>query len=431
MFCEPAFCFGDGVLFTHCDVLQERQRANEYLGWIMAQLDGPIEFNTDNRDDVTVLHIPQDCVGYVTGLKRATLARIEDEWGAFMLFMDRKEESRTKKTAKLAIFGLRRNRRGAELKVMSAVEGKEPKFFTRDTREGDDPADWGTDIYRFRGEELSYALGKGGTTKQKLAKAAACIMEYVGEYAYVSGGKTERRRGMRYLRWLLKQRSGPIHMDELGRNGRYDDVSKITIPKSTIPGVMGSKGSGLRSIEEETGTFLFMASNDSHEDVLLICSADLVSRKQAEHMVHASVSDVQSRDDARARGGGDRWHDNRGGGSYWDDWRGGGGRDRYDDRGPPSKYRRGDDYGYRGGGGGGGGYGGGYGGYDDRRGGYGGYDDRRGGGGYGRRSRSRSADSYDSRDSYDRRGRGDNYRDDYDRRDYDRRDRDRGGYGRY
>ena len=83
----------------------------------MRQLDGPIQIPCKGREDVTVLEIPQECVGYVTGLKRATLSRIEDEWGAFMLFMDRKEDAHKKDTSTLAIFGLRRGRRGAELKV--------------------------------------------------------------------------------------------------------------------------------------------------------------------------------------------------------------------------------------------------------------------------------------------------------------------------
>lgn len=43
-----------------------------------------------------------------------------------MLFMDSKEESRRKEFVGLGIFGVRRNRRAAELKVMSTVEGKAP-----------------------------------------------------------------------------------------------------------------------------------------------------------------------------------------------------------------------------------------------------------------------------------------------------------------
>ena len=76
---------------------------------------------TEGRKDCTVLQIPYDCVGYVTGTKRATLARIEEEWGVFMMFMDRKEDKKPEGAlAKLAIFGLKRNRRGGELKVCFA-----------------------------------------------------------------------------------------------------------------------------------------------------------------------------------------------------------------------------------------------------------------------------------------------------------------------
>ena len=35
--------------------------------------------------------------------------------------------------------------------------------------------------------ELSYALGKDGTTRRKLARASGCIMEYVGQVAFICG----------------------------------------------------------------------------------------------------------------------------------------------------------------------------------------------------------------------------------------------------
>ena len=207
---------------------RQRETAREYLAWIMDQLDDICEIDTDNRDDVTVLHIPQDCVGYVTGIRRATLGRIEDEFGAFMMFMDKKEEARKGETAKLAIFGLQRSRAGAELKVKSTVEGKTPGWFTRDTRERKDKAEWGTDTYLFRGEELSYALGAQGSTKRKLARAANCLMEYVGEFAFICGTLEERSRGSRYLQWLLRQRSGTVRVDELGGSAkRWDDLSEV------------------------------------------------------------------------------------------------------------------------------------------------------------------------------------------------------------
>uniref|UniRef100_A0A7S1N3R2 K Homology domain-containing protein n=1 Tax=Eutreptiella gymnastica TaxID=73025 RepID=A0A7S1N3R2_9EUGL len=380
---------------------RERETAGEYLGWVMKQLDGMVDIETDGRDDVTVLTIPQDCVGYVTGNRRATLGRIEDEWGAFMLFMDKKDEK--KATAKLAIFGIRRNRRGAELKVMSTVEGKTPGWFTRDTKEGVEDSEWGTDTFLFRGEELSYALGKEGSTKRKLARAAYCLMEYVGDFAYLSGTVAERSRCMRYLKWLLKQRSGTVRLDEL-RVKKYDDVSQMSVSQDTIPDLMGPRGSNLRAIEDDTGTFLFMARDDATgDDVLVICGHDAAERRRAQYAVQAAEKESKRGGGGRRR---DDWGGDRGGGS----WSGGGWeRDRNDSGRSMPKYSRGDD-----------GYGYGRGGssdYDDRDvrgGGYGrDYDDRdRRGSGYSR--------DYDDRDRYGGSGYG---------RDYD--DRDRGGGGGY
>ena len=76
----------------------------------------------EERDDVTMVDIPQDCVGYVTGARRATLGRIEEEWGTLMFFMSTNMRQRDRDadgrrgfdgSEKLAIFGDARGRRGA------------------------------------------------------------------------------------------------------------------------------------------------------------------------------------------------------------------------------------------------------------------------------------------------------------------------------
>lgn len=263
---------------------RERKRAREYLDCVMQQIggDGQAYMPTEGRDDVTVVPIPQDCVGYVTGLKRATLSRIEEETGAFMLFLDRREDAKKNTLVKLGIFGLRRNRRAAELKVMSSVEAKAPGFFTRDIREGVEKSEWGTDIFHFHGDEFSYALGKDGTTRKKLAKASGCIMEYIGEFAFMSGTRAERGRAMKYLKWLLKQRQGAVRIDDLGLDKPQEDCKIIDIPSPSIAHVMGTKGAGLREIENDTNTFLFMARDSDNTDVLVICSGKKLDRRHAE-----------------------------------------------------------------------------------------------------------------------------------------------------
>lgn len=56
-------------------------------------------------------------------------------------------------------------RRGAELKVMSAVEQKLPGHFTRDVKDTISEDDWGTDTMVVPEHEMSYILGKRGATR--------------------------------------------------------------------------------------------------------------------------------------------------------------------------------------------------------------------------------------------------------------------------
>ena len=214
----------------------ERDRAQEYLGWLFEQLKGPVYVDGwEERDDVTMVDVPRDCVGYVTGARRATLGKIEEEWGTLMFFMstnmraaDRMDEGGRREfdgSEKLAIFGSRRGRRGAELKCMSAVETKRPGYFTRDVNKHTSESEgFASDTYPMDESELSYALGKDGTTRRKLARASGCIMEYVGQVAFICGTIEERTRARTYLKWLLKQRNGSVYVDDLTDR---DDVTKV------------------------------------------------------------------------------------------------------------------------------------------------------------------------------------------------------------
>merc|ERR1719183_2299082 len=107
-------------------------------------------------------------------------------------------KDRGKDYEKLAIFGSVRARRGAELKVLSAVETKKPGYFEkirdevvdRDRGKSDDGT-WGTDTMSFQDDELSYALGKQGGTRKKLERACEAVVQYVGHNALFSGTRSE------------------------------------------------------------------------------------------------------------------------------------------------------------------------------------------------------------------------------------------------
>ena len=387
---------------------EERVRAKEYLDWLFDQLRGPVYVdNWESRDDVTMVDVPRDCVGYVTGARRATLGKIEEEWGTLMFFMstnmrrddraaggDRREFDGSEK---LAIFGDRRGRRGAELKCMSAVETKRPGYFTTDVKKHTSEKEgFASDTVPMDESELSYALGKDGTTRRKLARASGCIMEYVGQVAFICGTMEERTRARTYLKWLLKQRSGSVHVDDLNER---EDVTIVPVPREAIGYVTGNRGSSLRQVEEDSGTFCFVEGGRGDSEQLLIFGWQKADREIAERLVNNLVQEKM-----RGGGGGGGYGGGGGGGRYDDDRRGGG--DRYDDRGGR---------------------------YDDRRGGGGDRDDRGRDRDYDRRDRRDDYDRRDRRDDYDRRDRRGGGGDDYDRDrrdsrrddDYDRRDRRR------
>merc|ERR1719247_1373789 len=193
---------------------------------------------------------------------------MEAEWGVFMFFSDfkdaRRSEGSSKKTEKLMIFGPERNRKGAELKVLSSVETKNPGYITRDMKEGTTDDDgFGMDIFCLKDEDVSFALGKQGSTRMKLETASGCITQFVGNWAHFAGTDKERARIKQYLQWLLQQRRGDV---TIGDCSKRNDCTEMHIPRETIGYVTGNRGSSLRDIEQQTSFFLFMAlDNDGTE----------------------------------------------------------------------------------------------------------------------------------------------------------------------
>lgn len=103
---------------------------------------------------------------------------MEEEWGTLMFFAQVKADQKIGEGEKLCIFGSVRARRGAELKVMSAVEHKNPGHYVRagelvetERINGDDSGDdWSTDVLMLDDDNFSYALGSKGSTRRKLGE---------------------------------------------------------------------------------------------------------------------------------------------------------------------------------------------------------------------------------------------------------------------
>jgi len=315
-----------------CGTNEERGKAKDYMKWLFMQLEGPVQVDYQSRSDCTPVGVPADCVGYVTGARRAAMSSIEAECGVLMFFVGSDMKNRGGGGSEtLLIWGPDRGRRAAELKVMSCVETKAPGFFTKGLKEGtDDGSGFGTDTLLLKDEDISYALGKGGTTRIKLQTASSCILQYVGNWVFIAGVRKERRRCREFLTWLLQQRRGTVTVSDVA--GR-DDCTEMHIPRECVGWVTGNRGTELRRIEQETGTFLFMALDKNGDERLLILGAESGGRHaesgrgQAERLVNELVQERLS-----GRGGGRRG-DSRGRGGY------GGGRGNSRRR-SPSRRRR-------------------------------------------------------------------------------------------
>ena len=252
-----------------------RERAKDYVKFVLTQRVGPVHIDpTMKRDDMSIVQVPEDCVGFVMGKGGQVLRSMEDEWGTLMFFAKNSANATSAASGPLrfggeilAIFGTRRGRRGAELKVMSAVEHKHKGTFMDETgalrvplsQPGDDEDDgFDYDTFPFRGDEFSYALGSRGSTRKKLAAASGAIIEYVGQVAILAGLERERKQAREYLEWLMRQRTNePIDVDVDAR----DDVTVVSAPRSAMGYITGHKGDSLRGIERDTNTFIFAAGS--------------------------------------------------------------------------------------------------------------------------------------------------------------------------
>jgi hypothetical protein len=67
-----------------------------------------------------------------------------------------------------------------------------------------------------------------GSTRRKLARAAHCIVQYVGLVAFLAGSRAERGRAKEYLRILLAQRKGDVHVENAETR---EDCDVVEVPQ--------------------------------------------------------------------------------------------------------------------------------------------------------------------------------------------------------
>jgi len=284
------------------------ERARKYVRILLDQRHGDVLVDPkDHENDLTLVDVPTDCKGFITGKGGATLRQIERECATLMTFC-RNEGGDGGNREPLAIFGTRRGRLTAELKVMSVVEGKHKNWFV--PADGGPPTvkfsesdldlggDWGFDSLELQQSSLGYALGQKGNTRIKLQCASGCIIQYVGMWALLGGTALEQKRGKNYLTWLLNQRNSDFSVETGGRA----DVTVIYVPEPSVGYVTGKKAKTLRNLEQKSGTFCFFdkrgggtGRSRSRKEKMLIFSHSKENRERAVEEVQMIVNFHQNK----------------------------------------------------------------------------------------------------------------------------------------
>ena len=132
-----------------------------------------------------------------------------------------------------------------------SVELKCAGYYSRyfkDNKQDWDKDGFQTDFMELDTDAIGYVLGKSGVTRQKMAIASNCHLQYVGTWAVIAGERHERSNCRDYINWLLEQRNGRISVDIEGRK----DCVAVKLPEHLVGWVAGVGASEVRKIEELT-----------------------------------------------------------------------------------------------------------------------------------------------------------------------------------
>merc|ERR1719282_1206578 len=134
--------------------------------------------------------------------------------------------------------------------------------------------------------------------------AAGAVLQYVGHVAFIAGTKAQRSRCREFINWLLAQRRGSVTIADVADR---DDTTEVHIPENCKGWVTGNRGSELRRMEQETGTYMFMALDARGTERLLIFCHDPGTktnpkgRMAAERLVNEMIQEKLRDDGGRGR----------------------------------------------------------------------------------------------------------------------------------
>mmetsp|Transcript_54219 Transcript_54219/g.101699 ORF Transcript_54219/g.101699 Transcript_54219/m.101699 type:complete len:121 (-) Transcript_54219:5-367(-) len=78
------------------------------------------------------------------------------------------------------------------------------------------PEDYGVDTLKITDDDAAFILGKGGKTKEKIARVSGADIELFERdlILEIRGSKVQRRRAKKYCEGVMAQRTGPVNITE-------------------------------------------------------------------------------------------------------------------------------------------------------------------------------------------------------------------------
>merc|ERR1719188_2072503 len=123
------------------------------------------------------------------------------------------------------------------------------------------PDDYGVDTMKITDDDAAFILGKGGKTKEKVARVSEAEIELFERDLILElrGSKLQRRRAKKYAEGVMAQRTGPVVVHDDYDDG---DLTMLQVPQEAVGFVTGRAGNFLRSIEEQWCTLMFFCEVD-------------------------------------------------------------------------------------------------------------------------------------------------------------------------
>merc|ERR1712185_376852 len=94
------------------------------MKWLIAQRTGTVSVDTLDRDDVTVVDAPAECIGFITGFKGQTLREIEASSGTFIFTDAGSKDSETGQEKVLVFSHDKHNRKRAKSILEQRIDDK-------------------------------------------------------------------------------------------------------------------------------------------------------------------------------------------------------------------------------------------------------------------------------------------------------------------